>query len=48
MQELHARITDIEARFNSRTDRLLSATESLLTIVQSPQNRLDKIDGGQL
>jgi hypothetical protein len=54
LQELHARnteqdekIREVEVLLNARTERLLTGIESLLIIVRSHQDRLDKLDGGK-
>ena len=41
--EAQKRNKEVDARF----DKILTATENLLTIVQSRQDRLDKRDGGK-
>jgi len=44
LQELHAQIAERDKKVDARFDRLLTATETLLAVVQSHEKRLDKLD----
>jgi predicted secreted Zn-dependent protease len=48
LQELHAQIAERNKETDTRFDKILSATENLLAIVRSHQDRLDKLEGDKL